>query len=272
MSRENVEAVRGCLEAYVRGDYAAAARFLAPDVVWDVGQELPARGPAAVQEVWRRWDAEWDELETVAEEIVDAGEKVVMAVRYRGRGRLSGVEVDDLLFEVHAFRNGRVIRKVEFPTRQEALEAAGIPDGNEAIARKTFEAIGRWDIDALLALYHPEIEFLPLTGTRVESGGYYGHAGVRAYFDEVGEVWESMQPRAETVHTVGDRVVVFGGCAVRGRGSGAVSDSPMAWVLTIRDGKVARHHGYRTPDEALEAAELPDEGERTGARPGGPPS
>jgi ketosteroid isomerase-like protein len=52
---------------------------------------------------------------------------------------------------------------------------------NVEVVRLTFEAIGRWDIDALLKLYDPEIEYLPLTGTRVESGGYVGHAGVREY-------------------------------------------------------------------------------------------
>ena len=54
--------------------------------------------------MWKRWDSEWDELETVVEEVIDAGDKVLMAVRYRGRGRVSGVEVNDLQFEVHTFR------------------------------------------------------------------------------------------------------------------------------------------------------------------------
>jgi ketosteroid isomerase-like protein len=127
---------------------------------------------------------------------------------------------------------------------------------NVEVARLTFEAIGRWDIDALLELYDPGVEFLPLTGTRVESGGYIGHSGVREYFEEVAEIWEELRPHADDVRTVGDHVVLLGGCAVRGRGSGAVSDSPMAWVLTVRSGKVVRHRGYRTREEALEAVGL----------------
>jgi len=127
---------------------------------------------------------------------------------------------------------------------------------NAQVARRTFEAIGRWDIDELLTMYDPAIEFLPLTGTRVESGGYVGHAGVRAYFEEVGEVWEDMRPHADDIRTVGDHVLLLGGCAVRGRGSGAESDSPMAWVLTVRDGKVVRHRGYASRTEALKAVGL----------------
>jgi len=59
MSPDNVEIVRRSIEAYRRGDYAGASAYLAPDVEWSVGQELPARGPAAVREMWKRWDGEW---------------------------------------------------------------------------------------------------------------------------------------------------------------------------------------------------------------------
>ena len=128
MSQENVEAARKCLEDYRRGDYDAASEYLAPDVVWEVGQELPAHGPAAVRNVWRRWDAEWEELETVGEEFIDAGDQLVVAVRYRGRGRVSGVEVNDEQFEVHRLRDGQCIRKVEYPTRAEALAAVGLSE------------------------------------------------------------------------------------------------------------------------------------------------
>jgi ketosteroid isomerase-like protein len=128
MSAENVEAVRRSLEAYVRGDYAAASQYLADDVVWKVGQELPAHGPAAVRELWARWDGEWSKLETTAEELIDAGDSVVTAIRYRGRGRVSGVEVDDLWFEVHTFRDGRCVSKVDYRERAEALAAAGLSE------------------------------------------------------------------------------------------------------------------------------------------------
>jgi ketosteroid isomerase-like protein len=127
---------------------------------------------------------------------------------------------------------------------------------NGEIARQTFRAICARDIDGLLELYDPQIEFLPLTGTRVESGGYVGHSGVRDYFEEADEVWEEMQPHADDVRTVGDDVVILGGCAVRGRGSGARTDNPMAWVLTLRGGKVIRHRGFATRGEALDAAGL----------------
>jgi ketosteroid isomerase-like protein len=49
---------------------------------------------------------------------------------------------------------------------------------NVRIVQLAFDAIRRRDVEVLLRLYDADIEFLPLTGTLVESGGYAGHAGV----------------------------------------------------------------------------------------------
>jgi ketosteroid isomerase-like protein len=130
---------------------------------------------------------------------------------------------------------------------------------NVEIVRSAFDAIRRRDIEALLRLYDPHIEFLPLTGTRVEEGGYAGHSGVRSYFEEVAEVWDVMRPYEESTQPVGDQVVVMGGCAVRGIGSGVESDDPMAWVITVRDGKITCHRAYSTAAEALEAVGLSED-------------
>lgn len=128
MSQENVEIVRRLFEAYRRGDYAEAVACLAPDVVYGVGQELPASGPDAVRAMWDRWDSAWEELETVPEEFIDAGDQVLVTVHYSGRGRGSGIEFDDRLFDVYTLRDGKCVRKLEFRQRSEALEAAGLDD------------------------------------------------------------------------------------------------------------------------------------------------
>ena len=117
-----------------------------------------------------------------------------------------------------------------------------------------FEAIGKQDIDGLLVLFSEDARFEPLTGTRVESGGYSGHAGIRAYFEEMGEVWAEMIPYAREVQNFGDTAVVVGGCRVRGRGSGAESDTAMAWVYVLRDGKIASHRAFGSAEDAFAAA------------------
>jgi ketosteroid isomerase-like protein len=69
MSQANVEVVRRLFDSYRRGDYAAAAECLAAHVVYEVGQELPARGREEVRAMWERWDGTWDELERVPEHL-----------------------------------------------------------------------------------------------------------------------------------------------------------------------------------------------------------
>ena len=128
-----------------------------------------------------------------------------------------------------------------------------MPD-NVELVRRSFEAISVWDIDGLLALYHPEVEFLPLTGTRVETGGYRGHDGVRAYLAEARDLWEVLEPDGNHYEDLGDRVVVGGTCRVRGRASGAESVPACAWVIGVRDGLIVSHRACSTLEEAQKVA------------------
>ena len=128
MSQENVEVVRRFFEAIRRGDLAAALACLAPDVEYEVGQELPMRGRDAVRAMWERWGSDWENYKLLPEEFIDAGDHVVVTVRCSGRGRGSGVEVDDRTFDVYTVRDGKCVRKLEFKVRSEALEAAGLSE------------------------------------------------------------------------------------------------------------------------------------------------
>jgi ketosteroid isomerase-like protein len=91
---------------------------------------------------------------------------------------------------------------------------------------------------------------MPLTGTRVESGGYLGHAGVRAYLAEAEELWDVMEPDGNHYEELGDRVVVLGTCRVRGRLSGAETNPACAWVIGVTDGVIVTHRAFSTYAEA----------------------
>ena len=125
---------------------------------------------------------------------------------------------------------------------------------NVDVVKRSFEAIRAWDIDALLRLYHPEIKFLPLTGTRVESGGYRGHEGVRDYLSEAKETWDVLEPVGDVFEEHGDFVVVIGRCRVRGRSSGAESNPVCGWAIRVRDGLIVAHKACSSYEEALEVA------------------
>lgn len=125
---------------------------------------------------------------------------------------------------------------------------------NVELVKKSFKAISAWDIDALLRLYDPDVELLPLTGTRVESGGYRGHDGVRVYMEEAQDLWDVLEPLGRSHEDLGDRVLVAGHCRVRGRSSGAESDPETSWVIHIRDGRIVSHRACTTYREAAALA------------------
>jgi ketosteroid isomerase-like protein len=128
MSRENVEIVRQAFEAYTSEGAEAARGLLHPEIVWNAADEAPSHGPEEVTAYMGRWEAEWEELRTVAEEFVDAGDRVVVTVHFWGRGKASGIEVDARLYEVYAVRDGKIISMDEFTDRSRALEAAGLSE------------------------------------------------------------------------------------------------------------------------------------------------
>ena len=135
---------------------------------------------------------------------------------------------------------------------------------NVELVKRSFEAMSAWDIDALLRLYDRDVEFLPLTGTRVEGSGYRGHEGVRAYLAEARELWDVLQPEGDEYSDLGDCVLVAGRCRVRGRASGAESHPACAWVIGVRDGRIVSHRTCASYDEALRAAGVEPAGEHAG--------
>jgi ketosteroid isomerase-like protein len=127
MTQENVERARRGFEAYLTGDFDEALANLDPDVVYQqAGPEPAVRGRDAVRAAWERWEAEWDEMEMTSEEIIDAGDHLIQAIFFRGRGRGSGVEVEGRFFQVYTVKDGKTVRWEEFSDRAQALEAAGL--------------------------------------------------------------------------------------------------------------------------------------------------
>ena len=128
MSQENVELVQRAFEAYVREGAGGGIEAFDPEVVWHPADEAPQHGVDAALAHLRRWEAEWDELSTVPEEFIDADDVVLVAVRFSGRGKASGIEVETVTYELYTVRDGKIVRMDEFTERSAALEAAGLSE------------------------------------------------------------------------------------------------------------------------------------------------
>jgi uncharacterized protein len=128
MSPEDLETVRRAYEAFARGDLETLKTFLAPDIEWRTTPEVPFLGTyAGIDEFLRgmdEWTGAFEDITTDVEEMIDAGENVIVCHRMRGRGRDSGVEVDLAICQVVAVRDAKLIRMHDYSNREEALEAA----------------------------------------------------------------------------------------------------------------------------------------------------
>ena len=85
-------------------------------------------GNDAVLANYKRWNEAWERAETTVEEVIGRGDRVFLTVRFQGRGRASGIEIDTRLYEVDTLRDGKVLRIDEYEDRAEALEAAGLSE------------------------------------------------------------------------------------------------------------------------------------------------
>ena len=128
MSQENVELVRRGVQ-----DVGAFWALLDEHVVWDMRATAPlvdlpevVVGRDAVIEGSRRYWGTWDEYRLDAEELIDAGERVVLVVHEQGRGKGSGVPFERGSAQVWTFHQAKVIRWELFPGKAAALEAAGL--------------------------------------------------------------------------------------------------------------------------------------------------
>ena len=115
-------------EMYGRGDRAQAATYFAPDFVNNPIEERPFSGLDSIRDNIERWASAWKDFEVTAEEFLDAGDRVVVTARHRGRGRESGAMVDARFYLVYTLRHGKVIRADEYADRAAALEAARLSE------------------------------------------------------------------------------------------------------------------------------------------------
>jgi ketosteroid isomerase-like protein len=138
MSEENVELIRSVTEAWQRGDQESTLEHVAEDVEWDathVSDVIPDiagiyHGHEGVRTYWRRWLSAWRDLQFEIQDLMDAGDDVVMLVHnQRQWGRHSGIQFEVPPYAaVYTVHDGVITRVRWFMDQGEALEAAGLSE------------------------------------------------------------------------------------------------------------------------------------------------
>lgn len=95
-----------------------------------------------------------------------------------------------------------------------------------------------------------------LIGVGGEPVYYAGASGIREFFRDVAQSWESFRFEATDLRDLGDRVLVLGDVRGRGRLSGVDVDDRWGWLVELRDGRATGLRGFLDQREALAAAGL----------------
>jgi ketosteroid isomerase-like protein len=146
MSKQNVELVRGLLPssdtdlvALFREETTATALaeavaplfhedFEAVVQDWAPGQQVRYAGLEGFRAAWLDWLDPWESYRTEVEDVIDAGDEVVVLVRDYGRRAGMAVEVSMVGASVWTVRDGKIAKTAFYPNRSEALEAVGLSE------------------------------------------------------------------------------------------------------------------------------------------------
>jgi len=129
VSHENVEAVRSAWEAFTRRENEAVFLLYDPDVeIYDVFHDRTYRGLEGVRDYFREWVSIFDALGSEVDEWIDADGDVIAVLRSKGRGKRSGVPVEQRESHVWTLRDGKLRRLRIYRTKVEALKAVGLEE------------------------------------------------------------------------------------------------------------------------------------------------
>ena len=128
MSKGDAARARAALAAFGTGDLDRLVRQFHPDFVGVVPPELSAepdtyRGHAGIRRYLESFREYVDGLRFVPEDVIDAGDAVVVAMRIEGRGRGSGVPFEQRLANRITVRDGLIDSMTAYATVDEALAA-----------------------------------------------------------------------------------------------------------------------------------------------------
>jgi ketosteroid isomerase-like protein len=99
-------------------EYRAPPEGLAPDL------DPVMHGREGYIQVWQSWLDAFEDIRFEPEELLDLGDRVLIAAQLKGRGSGSGVTMSQPVFQLTEFRHGLAVWQEDFNDRAKALEAA----------------------------------------------------------------------------------------------------------------------------------------------------
>jgi uncharacterized protein len=128
---------------------------------------------------------------------------------------------------------------------------------NVEIVRGGYEAFAQGDVERVLEIMDPEVEWAPALAPLLGVEPVRGKDALRKFLiEDLAAGFEDFEARAESIEDLGDSVLVHTRFAARGRASGVPVSLEAFSLIVLRDGKTVTYRDYETKSEALEAAGL----------------
>jgi ketosteroid isomerase-like protein len=274
---ENLDLVRSIYAASERGDFSSA-EWADPEIDFEViGGPTPyrAHGVPGMARGMGEFLTAWEGYRVEAEEYRELDdERMLVLTRDTARGRTSGVHTVAMRAQLLHLRDGKVTRYVVYWDRDRALADLGLvaeeatltPAEKLALGQRSYAAFSAGpDIDAVLAVWHPECEWrMGSMGAAFGTESFRGHQGLRAWVAAIEEGWESFAVEIDEARITGEGVVLARGHAHgRSRGTYMELSIPRFWQRsTVRDGLLFSVEQFDEPPPAWDEATpiTPEEG------------
>jgi ketosteroid isomerase-like protein len=136
VSKDNVALIKGIYAGFAAGDVAAVLGRMSPSIVWNEAENFPYAdgnpyvGPDAVANV-ARCISQWDGFAVAVDEILDAGDAVVVLGRYLGTYKATGESMRAQLAHIWRIADGKA---VAFQQYADTLQVARVTGASSRVA------------------------------------------------------------------------------------------------------------------------------------------
>ena len=126
MSDANIEIVGRLIDAWNRRDLDGALEAMHPNCeVRPVEARETLRGHDGVAAAFRDWFEAFEEFTIEPEDFIANGDRVLVPMRQRARGKGSGLALEERFYQLFTLREGMVFRFEEYSEEAAARTALG---------------------------------------------------------------------------------------------------------------------------------------------------
>jgi ketosteroid isomerase-like protein len=123
-------------------------------------------------------------------------------------------------------------------------------DPNVAVVEQLFDAFSRRDADGMIEVMAEDVVFESASSELAAREPYEGHSGIRGYLGDLARTWAEFRVTIHEYSGAGERVLARGRVYARSASPAFISDSELAFIWRVRDGRIVQGRTYTDPHDA----------------------